>query len=117
VRTARFDHSITDYFIPLHNDEQNVANLLLAPEAWPTIYRFFSSLEFHSGNLVIINVQYDEKAKPTELANDMSLALIKCSNNLLDSSSSNQSTTWVKMQELLQTPNPIKRHQHKTQNN
>jgi hypothetical protein len=45
VRAARFDHSITDYFIPLHNDEQNVANLLLAPEAWPTIYRFFSSLE------------------------------------------------------------------------
>jgi hypothetical protein len=45
VRAARFDHSITDYFIPLHNDEQNFANLLLAPEAWPTIYRFFSSLE------------------------------------------------------------------------
>jgi hypothetical protein len=45
IRAARFDHSIRDYFIPLHNDKQNAANLLLAPAAWPMIYRFFSSLE------------------------------------------------------------------------
>jgi hypothetical protein len=78
-RAARFDHSITDYFIPVHNDEQNVANLLLAPG--PQSITFSPLWKFPCSNLVIINVKYDEKAKPTELANDMSLALIKSPNN------------------------------------
>jgi hypothetical protein len=45
VMSTRSNSSISDYFNPLQSDDENVANMLLSPEAWPLLCQFFISLE------------------------------------------------------------------------
>jgi hypothetical protein len=45
VMSARSEFELSFYHQPLKSDLENLVNLLLTPEEWPSLFNFFTKLE------------------------------------------------------------------------